>query len=89
MPQKIDTEKTQAALEYLAEYLQSGSREPIERAAAATALGTAGGQVALDALLQFLRCHGNAPPQVRAAALLAVGQVASSANNVEVTESAL
>lgn len=79
MLQKIAPEKAKAALEYLTGHLQSGSNEPEMRVAAAKALGIAGGEDALNGLMNFLRVNNKAPSEVKAAALLAIGQALSTA----------
>jgi HEAT repeat protein len=75
----IPSDKSHSALEHLADHLQSGRNDPATRIAAARALGIAGGEEALDALMTFLRGHSMAPAEVRSAAMLAVGQVISTA----------
>ncbi|MBA1203596.1 MULTISPECIES: hypothetical protein [Pseudomonas] len=75
----IPADKAHSALEHLADHLQSGRSDPATRIAAARALGIAGGAEALEALMTFLRVNGMAPTEVRSAAMLAVGQVLSTA----------
>jgi len=77
--QTISPENADAALTSLIETMRSSRVELGERISAATALGIAGGDSALSGLTTFLRVHDKAPPAVREAATLAIGQLLARA----------
>jgi len=73
-PESID-----AAFDLITAILLDKKYEPSVRAAAATALGQAGGEKAMHSLKGFLHLQNASPPEVRAAALLAIGHLIGDA----------